>query len=46
MAYSDEEKEDNVTKYLTKDEYRRLSSADRNQLALERFWKRPKSIIQ
>lgn len=41
--YSDEEREDPVTNYLTKDEYRKLSPTERNQMALERFWKRPKS---
>lgn len=41
--YTDEEREDPVTNYLTKDEYRKLSSVERNQMALERFWKRPKS---
>lgn len=39
--YSEEEREDYVTKYLTKDEYRKLSSIERNQMALDRFWKRP-----
>ncbi len=41
--YSEEEKHDEVTKYLTKEEYRKLSSIERNQMALDRFWKRPKS---
>lgn len=41
--YSDEEREDPVTNYLTKEEYRKLSSQERNQMALERYWKRPKS---
>lgn len=41
--YSNEEREDPVTNYLTKEEYRKLSSVERNQMALERFWKRPKS---
>lgn len=41
--YSDEELEDGVTKYLSKEEYRKLPSVERNQLALDRFWKRPKS---
>jgi len=41
--YTAEEREDPVTNYLTKEEYRKLSSAERNQLALDRFWKRPKS---
>jgi len=41
--YTDKEREDPVTNYLTKEEYRKLSSIERNQMALERFWKRPKS---
>lgn len=41
--YNDEEREDPVTNYLTKEEYRKLSSQERNQMALERYWKRPKS---
>lgn len=41
--YSEEEQEDSVTKFLTKEEYRALSSSERNQLALDRFWQRPKS---
>ncbi|MEK7597926.1 MAG: restriction endonuclease [Patescibacteria group bacterium] len=41
--YSDEEREDPVSNYLTKEEYRKLPSTDRNQMALERYWKRPKS---
>lgn len=39
--YSESEQEDPVTKYLTKEEYRKLPSFERNQLALDRFWKRP-----
>ncbi|HKD84705.1 MAG TPA: hypothetical protein VKB58_08155 [Terriglobales bacterium] len=41
--YSEEELEDTVTGFLTKQEYRRLSVTERNQLALDRFWQRPKS---
>ena len=41
--YSDEELQDEAVRYLTKEEYRQLSPAERNQLALDRFWKRPKS---
>ena len=41
--YTQEEKEDPVSNYLTKDEYKKLSSAERNQMALDRYWKRPKS---
>lgn len=41
--YNDEEREDPVTNYLTKEEFRKLSSQVRNQIALERYWKRPKS---
>lgn len=43
VEYSEEEREDEVTLYLTKEEYRKLSVGERNQLALDRYWKRPKS---
>jgi len=38
-----EEESDPATNYLTKEEYRTLNSADKSQLALDRYWKRPKS---
>ena len=41
--YSEEELHDETTQYLTKEEYRTLPSVERNQMALDRFWKRPKS---
>lgn len=41
--YTDEEKQDPVIKYVSKEEYRRLTSTERNQLALDRYWQRPKS---
>ena len=41
--YSEEEIQDAATQYLSKEEYRKLPSAERNQTALDRFWKRPKS---
>lgn len=41
--YTDEEKQDEVISFLTKEEYRKLSVSARNQLALDRFWTRPKS---
>lgn len=41
--YTEKEREDEATKFLTKAEYRKLSSVDKNQMALDRFWKRPKS---
>jgi len=41
--YSEEELQDETTQYLTKEEYRKLPSVERNQIALDRFWKRPKS---
>ena len=41
--YSEEELEDATTRYLSKEEYRKLPSVERNKLALDRFWKRPKS---
>jgi len=43
--YTDEEKEDPVIRYVSKEEYRRLTSAERNQLALDRYWQRPKSKV-
>jgi len=41
--YDEEEKQDPATLYLAKEEYRKLPSIERNQMALDRFWKRPKS---
>lgn len=41
--YSEEELEDATTQFLSKEEYRKLPSIQRNQMALDRFWKRPKS---
>lgn len=41
--YSEEERLDTVVNYLTKEEYRKLPTAERNQLALDRFWSRRKS---
>lgn len=41
--YSEEELKDETTQFLSKEEYRKLPSAQRNQMALDRFWKRPKS---
>lgn len=41
--YSEEETLDETTKYLTKEEYRKLPSVERNQIALDRYWKHPKS---
>src|SRR3989344_4322071 len=41
--YSEEEIQDATTQYLSKEEYRKLPSVERNQMALDRFWKRPKS---
>ncbi|PIR85880.1 hypothetical protein COU14_02010 [Candidatus Kaiserbacteria bacterium CG10_big_fil_rev_8_21_14_0_10_44_10] len=41
--YTPEEREDEVTSYLTKEEYRKLPTGEKNQLALDRYWKRPKS---
>lgn len=35
--------EDVVERYLSQEEYQRLSSSERNQLALDRFWERNKS---
>lgn len=41
--YDEIERQDPVTNYLTKEEYRKLSATERNQLALDRFWDRKKS---
>ena len=41
--YSEEEIQDATTQFLSKEEYRKLPSVQRNQMALDRFWKRPKS---
>lgn len=41
--YSEEEREDPVILYVSKEEYRKLSQTERNQLALDRYWQRPKS---
>lgn len=41
--YDEEERLDPATYYLTKEEFRKLSSVERNQMALDRYWKRPKS---
>ena len=41
--YTPEEREDETTTFLTKEEYRKLGVNEKNQLALERYWKRPKS---
>ncbi len=45
--YSEEELADEAINYLAKEEYRKLSSVERNQMALDRFWKRnkPKWLI-
>jgi hypothetical protein len=41
--YDEEERLDPVTSYLAKEEFRKLPSVERNQMALDRFWARPKS---
>lgn len=38
--YSEAERDDLATRYLTKEEYRRLSPGQRNALALDRYWAR------
>jgi Restriction endonuclease len=45
-AFTEEERQDGTTQYLTKEEFLRLSASDRNQLALDRYWKRPKSKVE
>lgn len=41
--YSEKELADETINYLTKEEYRKLPSIEKNQTALDRFWKRKKS---
>lgn len=41
--YDEEERLDPATHYLAKEEFRKLTSTERNQLALDRFWTRRKS---
>lgn len=41
--YSEEERLDPAIYYLAKEEFRKLPSVERNQIALDRYWKRPKS---
>lgn len=46
--YTEEETQDMTTRFLTKEEYHRLPTSDRNQLALDRYWssrKRSKWLI-
>ncbi len=40
--YTEEEAQDMVTRFVSKDEYRKLSVSDRNQMALDRYWSRRK----
>lgn len=44
--YTEEEREDSVTNFISKDEYRKLNVSERNQIALDRYWKRPKTKWQ
>lgn len=41
--FNEEERLDPTTQFLTKEEFRKLSSVEKNQTALDRFWSRPKS---
>lgn len=41
-VYTQQEREDPVTNYVSPDDYRKLSVTDRNQLALDRYWQRGK----
>lgn len=45
-GYSEEERQDQSTRFLTKEEYFKLPSCQKNQLALDRYWKRPKSKVE
>lgn len=40
QEWTDEEQQDPVIYFVNKDEYRNLSATERNQLALDRYWKR------
>jgi hypothetical protein len=42
-GYTEQERGDEVAGYLRVDEYRNLPPSERHQLALDRFWSRPKS---
>lgn len=44
--YTDEEKEDVLTNFLSVDEYKRLSETERNQLALDRYLSRNKTSAE
>lgn len=41
--YTEEEHLDPAIAFLAKEEFRKLPSVERNQMALDRFWSRPKS---
>ncbi len=41
--YSEDERQDPITLFVSKEEYRKLSREERNQLALDRYWDRKKS---
>jgi len=41
--YTEEERLDPAVAYLAKEEFRKLPTVERNQMALDRFWSRPKS---
>ena len=43
--YTEDEMEDEVIKFVTKEEYRHLSVSDRNQLALDRYWSRGRKSL-
>jgi len=44
--YDEQERSDVATRYLTKDEYRNLTSEERNQRALDRYWQRSHSNLE
>ncbi len=41
-VYSEKEREDPVTQFVSPEDYRKLSITERNQLALDRYWRRGK----
>jgi hypothetical protein len=41
-VYNESEREDPVSQFITPEDYRKLSTTERNQLALNRYWQRGK----
>lgn len=45
VTYTEREKEDPISQFISKIEYNRLNNSERNQLALDRYWKRRHSSV-